>query len=216
MSLFLRALLRPNRPKDQPSGYTLIELLVIIVIVGVLAGIAAPSWLSWRNTQWLGTARGQLAEAIRKAQSEAKLKKVGYGVVFDNGRDGRFGNSGRVRYAIVPTSVALANVTNWTPVGGGNIPASGVTLRTSTISVTRTNAAGARVTTDEPRIVFDTYGSLAVDNRSARAENSELFVAQISIGRNADPQRSARRCVIVTSLLGSMRDAESSNCKLPN
>jgi prepilin-type N-terminal cleavage/methylation domain-containing protein len=216
MSLFLRALLLPNRKKSQPSGYTLIELLVVIVIVGILSAIAAPSWLSWRNNQWLGNARGQIAEAMRKAQSEAKLKKVGYGVVFDNGREPLLGNSGQVRYAIVPTAVELKDITNWTPVGGGNIPSSGIALRTSTITVTRTNAAGATTTAIEPRLIFDTYGSVAVENRSARAENSELFVAQISIGKNIDPQKSARRCVIVTSLLGSMRDAESKNCKLPN
>jgi prepilin-type N-terminal cleavage/methylation domain-containing protein len=216
MPSFLRTLLLSRPQKRQTSGFTLIELLVIIVIVGILSAIAGPSWLSWRNNQWLGNARGQMAEAIRKAQSEAKLKKVGYSVVFDNGRDPLFGNSGRPRYAIVPTSTAPDQISSWTPIGGGNIPSSGISLRTSRITVTRTDAAGASTSTLEPRLVFDTYGTLALTDRSARADNSELFVAQISIGRNTDPQRSARRCVIVTSLLGSMRDAESRNCTLPN
>jgi prepilin-type N-terminal cleavage/methylation domain-containing protein len=207
MSLFFRALLLPSRKKSQPSGYTLIELLVVIVIVGILSAIAAPSWLSWRNNQWLGNARGQMAEAIRKTQSEAKLKKVDYSIVFDNGQNAALGNSQQVRYAIVPAAVPLSAVTGWTPIGGGNIPARGISLRTSTTSI-----SGAA----EPRLIFDTYGTVAITDRSAKLENAELFVAQISIGKTIDPQKSARRCVIVTSLLGSMRDAESKNCKLPS
>jgi prepilin-type N-terminal cleavage/methylation domain-containing protein len=214
MSLLFRTLqLSSTRKKSKAAGYTLIELLVIIVIVGILSAIAAPSWLSWRNNQWLGNARSQMATAIRKAQSEAKLKKVSYSIVFDNGTNAALGNSGEVRYAIVATAVPLNQVTGWTPIGGGNIPSRGIALRTSTSNVQSTNAAGV---TAEPRLVFDTYGGIADTNRSARAENSELFVAQISIGKTVDPQRSARRCVIVTSLLGSMRDSEGKGCTLPN
>jgi prepilin-type N-terminal cleavage/methylation domain-containing protein len=206
MSVLLRSLLLQTR-KSKTSGYTLIELLMVIVIIGVLSAIAAPSWVSWRNTQWLSNARGQMAQAIRKAQSEAKFKKVSYSVIFDNGKDPTIGNSGQVRFAIVPATVPPINpktITTWTPIGGGNIPSRGISLRTGT-----TAALSSTLT-------FDTYGTLATADRSSRVEDSSLFIAQISIGKTIDPQQSARRCVIVTSLLGSMRDAESKNCKLSN
>ncbi len=199
------------KPPTKTSGYTLIELLVVIVMVGILAAIAAPSWTSWRNNQWLGNARGQITEAIRKTQSEAKLKKIDYSLVFDRGNDPLFGNSGRVRYAIVPTAVPLEQINNWTIIGGSNIPASGIGLRTTTVAVPQPGGG----TRQEPRLAFDTYGTFAVTDRSAKAENAALFIAQISIGKG-DPQKSARRCVILTSLLGSLRDAESAKCTLPN
>jgi prepilin-type N-terminal cleavage/methylation domain-containing protein len=205
MSILLRLLLLQTR-KSKTSGYTLIELLVVIVIVGVLSAIVAPSWVSWRNTLWLSNARSQMAQAIRKAQSEAKFKKVSYSVIFDSGKDPTIGNSGQVRFTIVPATVPPIDpktITTWTPIGGGSIPSRGISLRTGT-----TAALSSTLT-------FDTYGTVAIADRSSRVEDSSLFIAQISIGKT-DPQSSARRCVIVTSLLGSMRDAESKSCKLSN
>lgn len=57
--------------KHHESGFTLIEVLVVLFIMGILGAIAAPSWLALLNAQKLNSAQEQIYLAIRKAQSQA-------------------------------------------------------------------------------------------------------------------------------------------------
>jgi len=57
-------------------GFTLIEVLVVVAIVGILSAIAAPSWLAFTNNQRLRAANGKVYSAIAEAKSKAKLDKV--------------------------------------------------------------------------------------------------------------------------------------------
>jgi prepilin-type N-terminal cleavage/methylation domain-containing protein len=57
--------------RKSTSGFTLIEMLAVVIIIGVLFGIAAPSWLSFTNSRRLGNSQDQIVLAIRRAQTEA-------------------------------------------------------------------------------------------------------------------------------------------------
>lgn len=54
-------------------GFTLIELLIVVIIVGVLAGVAVPSYLSYANRSRTAEAVTALG-AIRRAQAEYKTE----------------------------------------------------------------------------------------------------------------------------------------------
>jgi prepilin-type N-terminal cleavage/methylation domain-containing protein len=52
-------------------GFTLVETLMVIVLVGMLMAIALPRFRTQRNRYWLDNAAYQLAGDLRRAQIEA-------------------------------------------------------------------------------------------------------------------------------------------------
>ena len=50
------------RSSNSSSGFTLIEVLVVVIIIGILSAIAAPGWLAFINNRRISTMRGQVAD----------------------------------------------------------------------------------------------------------------------------------------------------------
>ncbi|MDP9603467.1 UNVERIFIED_ORG: type IV fimbrial biogenesis protein FimT [Variovorax paradoxus] len=59
------------RARHAPSGFTLIELMVTIVLLSVLAMLAMPSFTTWINNNKVRTVSDSLQNGLRFAQSEA-------------------------------------------------------------------------------------------------------------------------------------------------
>lgn len=76
----LRLLLKYTFPKQtfksNHDGFTLLEMVVITIVIGVLAAIAAPSWFSFLQRQRLNTAQGEIYRAIQQAQTRARRDKT--------------------------------------------------------------------------------------------------------------------------------------------
>lgn len=74
-------LLSNARNKDQ--GFTLIETLIILVIIGVLSAIAAPSFLSMFNRNKVNESLDKVRGALQEAQREAIRKSQSCTVTID-------------------------------------------------------------------------------------------------------------------------------------
>ena len=53
------------------QGFTLPEVLIIVVVIGILAAVAVPSFLGWYNRQKVNQALTKVEGALKEAQREA-------------------------------------------------------------------------------------------------------------------------------------------------
>lgn len=93
------------------SGFTTLELLIIIVIIGIIFAIAYPSWLSFIERQRLNKAQNQLYLSLQSAKSNALKEKMTWQVSFRE-------QAGVVQWAVhsaqesisIPTNLAWNNL----------------------------------------------------------------------------------------------------------
>jgi prepilin-type N-terminal cleavage/methylation domain-containing protein len=69
--------------RKSDAGFTLLELIVIVLILGVLSSIAVPGWLAFINRQRVRTVNDRVFQSLRLAQSEAKRTKRNITITFD-------------------------------------------------------------------------------------------------------------------------------------
>lgn len=68
--------------QTQSEGFTLLEAIAAVVLIGILAAIAAPRWQALIETQRLNSARSQAVTALNEAKTRAKRQHAAYEVGF--------------------------------------------------------------------------------------------------------------------------------------
>jgi len=170
------------------AGFTLIEMGIVVIMVGILSAIAIPSWLSFVQARRLTAAQEQVYRSILEAQSNAKREKLAWETCFRD--DGT-----RVLWSTrsVPTSgisTSCSNATNWQPL---------IRENANTIAIDTTNTTLDDSQTGYYRRQFEYNGSA-----------NPPFGRITLIVRN-DP-RGTKRCVFVSTLLGALRTDKDSGC----
>jgi len=164
-----------STPKPVPSataGYSLLEMIIVVFMMGILSAIAAPAWLHFTNIQRLNTAQYEVYQAMQAAKRNAKLKKMHWQASFRE-------QDQLVQWAVHPETV--------TP----------VTAHWQSL---------------DPNIRLD-------DNETTLQSSNGVYKVEFDFKGNTPPPfgrltlttkqgGKAKRCVFVSTLLGTLRMAE--------
>lgn len=157
--------------KRAAAGFTLLEVLIVLAMIGTLSAIAAPAWTTFQAVRKLNVAQDQVHRALRMTRSNAVQEKAAWQFSIRE-------TNGVVQLAVHPET-NLPSDTAWQ-----NLEES-IQLDTET---TLQRAGEVR------RIKFDYHGNV----------KPPFGRVTLSSRRGG----SAKRCVIVSTLLGAMRQSK--------
>ncbi|NEP50702.1 MAG: prepilin-type N-terminal cleavage/methylation domain-containing protein [Moorea sp. SIO3C2] len=199
-----------NQKLNNEAGFTLIELIIVILLVGILSSIAAPSWLAFVNRQRVGKVNERVLSVIQEAQRQAKNKKVSYSVSFRmNGDDPQAAvhqakdNQGDAQ---TPETFQWQSLVN-----DLGVKPEQVLVRTN---LTGDNKSAGTLSglSEDKKITFDDQGVLK--NAQIDLEDFGLaIVVAVRDPRDKDnPIEATQRCVIVKTILGALETDRKGGC----
>lgn len=215
------------RYSEPDAGYSLVEMLAVVIMLGILAAIMGPSWFAFMNRQQLNQANDAVVTSIQETQRQAQKNKTSYSVSFRKN-----GTNQPVEVAIYPTlksdgsTRTVAEINTWQNLGGD----AGINSRQLLLGAnlkdeenaenTINNASNSSISfslTNPPKITFDYMGTLPKADfgiiQTGETEPPGLrIVLAMPTGNNSTSPSGVKRCVIIKTLLGSVQTAQNDKC----
>lgn len=193
--------------RHQDSGFTLLEMLILLLIIGILSSIAAPGWLAFINNQRLRTSQSQVYGALQLAQSNAKRDKVAWQASFRT-------QGTVVQWAIHPAT------TDPTTLPVSTSASSAPNVWYSLEDKIAIETAGTAPTNLPPGngtyiAIFNRQGCIVEKAEDECTDGATWFNPKKLITLKHDDLGTARKCAVVTTLLGAMKTGDDeASCAL--
>lgn len=186
----------------ETSGFTILELLVVVVMVGILSAITAPGYLAWRNRQAIASANEAAYSAIRLAQATAIRDRRNYQASFR-----MFEGQAEVAVHPIPPDPSTNDIVDTLESGVAWETLSDVVAIDTTVG--NTTFADAFMDTDGDSTVdtevywvyFDFEGN---PNNTGRITFSYLLPDSTF--------SSVKRCTFISTLIGGLRQDTDNGC----
>lgn len=175
-------------------GFTLLETLIVLLMIGILSTIIAPGWLGLLERQRLNTAQDQVYRAMREAQSNARRTKVSWQASFRV-------KDGLVQWA-VHSADSLPNPGQWQNLDSA--------VQIDVPHTTLPAKSADKTCSDPCRVQFNDKGNVVL-NPSRR---ERLYLSRLTL--NSRHGGGTKRCVFVSTILGAMRTTQDNACKVPS
>jgi prepilin-type N-terminal cleavage/methylation domain-containing protein len=198
-----------RRNRKLQLGFTLIEVMVVVMIIGIVSAIAVPSWIGFITNQRLGDAQTTVFQAIKQAQNLARRNKQPHMAAFRNINIGQPNESSQYVVVDVPNvpgeslqttskNLSQSNNLNWLSLNPD-------------IRLVRKNEPTPETTLLEVSVngpflaVFDKDGN--IPSGFGLDGLGRVVIRSVSLGLDTQ-----RRCVIISTLIGSVRTARDGDC----
>jgi prepilin-type N-terminal cleavage/methylation domain-containing protein len=189
---------KPIIKSSSSSGFTLFEMLIVALLIGILGAIIIPSWLSFIELRRLNVAQNQTYLAMRQAQSQATKEKITWQVTFRE-------RKGRIQWTTHP-----AEAGKFLPDAVKNNDSLWQSFHENIAVDTTRNNKGDLETTfrKDPlgqrwRILFNYQGCPVYDVGDECTRTSLRALGQITFFNGYTGK--AKRCVYVSTIIGAMR-----------
>ncbi|MEG4014328.1 pilus assembly FimT family protein [Microcoleus sp. S11D4] len=194
-----------GRAATSAAGFTMIEMLIIMAIVGIFCAIVTPSWLMFINNHRLNVSVDRAYWAMELALSNAKRDKIAWQTSFKEvvGKN--------VQVAIHPADITPAQL----------LPSQWKDLEpqiqinpdeTTLLKVNEHNKATGEKTIR--RVMFNFRGCVVYNSTDECGQTS--LQAKGTLTLSHPDLKNSDRCVIVSTLLGHKRTSRRQSQANPN
>ncbi len=179
----------PCNARKNSQGFTMIEIIIILLIIGILSAIAAPSFLAMHNRAKLNDAVTKVRGALQEAQREAIRKSKSCFVTLDT-------TNNKVTGIPTPTPSPTPTPTFCLVTGERTLADDGVSMAT--------NVKPNPIISGNPiQIQFDIRGNTTFTVATAAAsatDTSGKIILYMSDGSISD-----KKCVAISKGIGLLR-----------
>ena len=185
-----------GRATTPAAGFTMIETLIIVLIIGIFSAIVAPSWLMFINNQRLKVSLDRAYSAMELAQSNAKRDKISWQASFKEVGE-------NVQIAVHQADIPPAQV----PANQWKNLESQIQIDTDETAVLQVNQNNEEKENGTSRRVMFNYRGCPV-SRSDHDCTITSIRAKGTLTLYHPNLRNSQRCIIISTLLGHKRTSK--------